>query len=381
MLNLRQPPPEESSPSSSPAEDSRDAETVESVRTLLESRQPPGLARIRRFVLKPRPRLWKFGVGVWLWLVKIAEWFVDFLRWLGRGSGRVVKVLGLAGFIGRRVQNLGARVGHWGRNWSSAEGRLGRLGVRWAALGERLVKHGATFAAFSDGATELTKRAARFLAEVTDARMPDPIPDPAPDGGGPTPGPNPSPAPQRKAPATSAPDVARPESRSAPAPPAESRPRPAAKPAPASKAPAPEARSAQTRPPEAAPKARSGRTGPTGASPKPTPSPSPAAEPPPLPEDIPVYLQLRLRALRQSSRPLPESVQRLILEVTEARGWTRPGELAAWLGFDTNYLNRRYLAPMTKAGLVERRFPDRVSHPRQTYRAARATAPDGSPDR
>ena len=73
-------------------------------------------------------------------------------------------------------------------------------------------------------------------------------------------------------------------------------------------------------------------------------------------------------------------MRRLILQVTEARGWTRPAELAAWLGFDTNYLNRRYLAPMTKAGQVERRFPDRISHPRQAYRAARATESDATSD-
>ena len=338
-------------------------ETVESVRRLLESRQPPGLARIRRFVLKPRPRLWKFGVGVWLWLVKIAEWSLRLLRWLGRGSGRVVKALRLAGFLGRRVQNLGARVGYWGRNWSSAEGRLGRLGVRCAAFGERAVKQGAALAAFTDGASDLTKRAARFLGDVTD----DPAPDRAPDGGGPTPGPTPSPAPRREAPSTSAPNAVRPERPLASAPPPESRPAPASKPPPASAPPpASEPRPPRTRPPE--------------APPKPAPAPTPATPPPPLPDDIPVYLQFELRALRQTSRPLPEIVHRLILQVTQARGWTRPAELAAWLGFDTNYLNRRYLAPMTKAGHVERRFPDRISHPRQAYRAARATGPDASPD-
>ena len=344
MLNLRQPSREELSPSSSPGEDPRDAETVESVRKLLESRQPPGLARIRRFVLKPRPRLWKFGVGVWLWLVKIAEWSVRLLRWLGRGLGRVVKALRLAGFLGRRVQNLGARVGFWGRNWSSAEGRLGRLGVWCATFGERAVKQGAAVAAFTDGASDLTKRAARFLGDVT----PDPAPDRAPDGDDPTPGPTPSPAPRRKAPSISAPEAVRPETPVASASMPESEPRPA-----------------RTRSPEAPPK----------------PAPAPArATPPPLPDDIPVYLQIELRAVRQSSRPLPEIVRRLILQVTEARDWTRPAELAAWLGFDTNYLNRRYLAPMTKAGQVERRFPDRLSHPRQAYRAARATEPDATRD-
>ena len=278
------------------------------------------------------------------------------LRWLGRGLGRVVKALRLAGFFGRQVQNLGARVGFWGRNWSSAEGRLGRLGVWCATFGERAVKQGAALAAFTDGASDLTKRAARFLGDVT----PDPAPERAPDGGGPTPDPTPPPVPRRKAPSTSAPDAGRPEKLVTSAAPPESRPPPTSKPPPASASPP-----ALARPPE--------------APPKPAPAPAPAT-PPPLPDDIPVYVQLELRAIRQSSRPLPEIVRRLILQVTEARGWTRPAELAAWLGFDTNYLNRRYLAPMAKAGQVERRFPDRRSHPRQAYRAARATEADASRD-
>ena len=367
MLNLREPPPEESSSSASAGEAPRDVETVESVRTLLESRQPPGLARIRRFVLKPRPRLWKFGVGVWLWLVKIAEWFVDFLRWLGRGSGRVVKALRLAGFLGRRVQNLGARVGHWGRNWSGAEGRLGRLGAWCATAGERAVKQGAALAAFTDGASELTKRAARFLDEVMD----DPAPDPVPEERAPTPDPPPPSAPRQKAPAASAPDAARREQRSAPPPPAASKPPPA--PAPPHTSPPP----AESKPPPA-PEPRPAEARPPETPPKPASAAAPAAAP--LPEDIPVYLQLELRAIRQTSRPLPEIVRRMILQVTDARGWTRPAELAAWLGFDTNYLKRRYLAPMTRDGLVERRFPDRTNHPRQSYRATRKPEPATSPD-
>lgn len=337
-------------------------ETVESVRRLLESRQPPGLARIRRFVLRPRPRLWKFGVGVWLWLVQIAEWSLRLLRWLGRGAGRVVKALRLAGFLGRRWQNLGARVGFWGRNWSSAEGRLGRLGVWCEAFGERAVKRGAAIGAFTDGAADLTKRAARFLAAVVDDPSPDPTPnptpEPTPDGGGPSPGPTPASAPPREAPSTAAPDPVRAERRPASALLPGSGPPPGSKPPPASKPPP-----TRDRPPAAPPQA----------------APAPASETsPPLPDDIPVYLQIELRALRGTSRPLPEVVRRLILQVTEAHGWTRPAELAAWLGFDTNYLNRRYLAPMTKAGLVERRFPQ-SRHPRQTYRAARASEPDASP--
>ena len=191
MLNLREPSPQDSSPSSSPSEDTREVEAVESVRRLLESRQPPGTREHPPLRPEAAPAALSFGVGVWLWLVQIAEWFVQFLRWLGRGSGRVVKALRLAGFLGRRMQNLGARVGYWGRNWSTAEGRLGRLGVWCAAFGESAVKQGAALAVFTDGASDLTKRAREFLRDITDDPDPTPDPDRAADGGGPAPDPQP----------------------------------------------------------------------------------------------------------------------------------------------------------------------------------------------
>ena len=354
LLNLREPPPGEAS-SASPEEDPHDKETVASVRRLLASREPPGLAGIRRFVRKPRPRLWKFGVGVWLWLVQIARWSADLLRWLGRGSGRVVRALRFAGFLGRRVQSFGARVGHWGRNWSGAHGRLGRIGERCAAFGERAVQRGAALAAFSDGASDLTERAARFLGEV----VADPAADPVPGGAGSNPGPPSRPVARREAPATPPPAAVATQESAAPSP-ESSTPLPSDPPGPT-----PKPRPARARPPEPPPRPRSSRT---------------AKTPPPLPDDVPAYLQLELGAVRQMSRPLPEIVRRLILQVTEARGWTRPSELAGWLGFGTNYLNRRYLAPMTRAGLVERRFPDRPSHPGQSYRAVRADGPVAAPD-
>ena len=357
MLNLREPPAEDPAPSSAPEEDPRDAERVESVRRLLDSRRPPGLAGIRRFVLKPRPRLWKFGVGVWLWLAQIAAWFLLLLRWLGRGLGRVVKALRLAGFVGRRVQNLGARVGFWGRNWSRAEGRLGRFGAWCAGVGERSVKRGAAFASFTDGASDLTQRAARFMGDVLDdpapAQVPEAAPGPKPADDRRTPAPARQPAARRETTSTTV-DAPRREQPPASAPPAQSSFR-------SSSPPGPQPARAPTRAP--------------GSPRKAPPAPEPA-EPPPLPDDIPEYMQIELRGLRGTPRPLAENVQRLILQVTEARGWTRPAELAAWLGFTTNHLNRRYLAPMTKAGLLERRFPDRLTHPGQTYRATRPPAPD-----
>ena len=47
-----------------------------------------------------------------------------------------------------------------------------------------------------------------------------------------------------------------------------------------------------------------------------------------------------------------------------------PGQLAEWLGTTAPYLARRYLGPMTEAGHLVRKFPNRPTHPDQAYRSA-----------
>ena len=60
--------------------------------------------------------------------------------------------------------------------------------------------------------------------------------------------------------------------------------------------------------------------------------------------------------------------------MVEARGWTRPRELAAWMDTSVEYLTRRYLGPMTKDGLLVRRYPGQRSRRDQAYRSARHDA-------
>ena len=271
ILNLRQSPPSEL-PEGEPAA----SEGVESVREMLESGEPPGLDRIRRFVVKPRPRLWKLGVGIWLWIKRIAQWVLRLLRWIGRNLGRLARAARLAAFVGRRAQNFGARVGAVGRNWSSAEGRLGSAGGRLARFGARLVGGGASLAQVGEGVTELTDRAARFLAD-------------APDSG------------SREAnPGTQ---------RSATRPP----PRPRAKRG---------ARQAAATPPDP----------PQAAKPRGAPSThdqeaSGAVVPASLPDDLPFQLKGEIWSLGR--RPRRERVESVILALAEDRGWMEPAELAA----------------------------------------------------
>ena len=97
ILDLRRSPPPDV-----PAADRPVADEVESVREMLESGEPPGLDRIRRFVLKPRPRLWKFGVGIWLWVKRFGLWLMRLLRWMGKNARRLARAARLAAFLGRR---------------------------------------------------------------------------------------------------------------------------------------------------------------------------------------------------------------------------------------------------------------------------------------
>ena len=340
ILNLRSAPPSESL-----GQESSSAEEVASIRRMLDSGEPPGLGRIRRFVLKPRPRLWRFGVGVWLWLARIWSWFVRFLQWLGNLAVRLARAARLAAFLGRRFQNFGARVGAVGRNWSSAEGRLGAAGGRLARVGARWVERGAAFAQVGEGVSELTSRAARFLTEAQDAVSDPAVPGKASEGGAAS-----APPPKRRGRRRNV-----------------SAPEPTQTPTPGGPCPGPVAgRSPASAPPPAG--------GAAPAAPPPgDPEPTSAADDPPLlPDDLPFHLRNRIEHL--GKRPRREKVERLIVELTEDRGWMEPGQLADWLGMTVRYLSRRYLGPLTEAGRLVRRYPNRPTHPDQAYRSARGGA-------
>ena len=335
ILNLEPSPPSDSPGGETPA-----ADGVASVREMLESGEPPGLDRIRRFVVKPRPRLWKFGVGVWLWVKRIGQWLLRFLKWIGRGAHRVARAARVAAFLGRRGQNLGARIGAVGRNWSSAEGRLGALGDRLARVGVALVEGGAGLAQVGDGVTELTKRAERFLAdEPAPGREP---PSPAND----TPPEPPPPSPTRR------------------------RRRKKATAARGSETPGAPSGAPSTG--DADPPAAVVPDPIPAADPPPPPERAPAPPPSPLPDDLPFYLRNQIEQLGQ--RPRRETVEHLILVSTEERGWMEPAELAAWLGMSVPHLSRSYLGPMTDAGKLVRLYPNRPTHPEQAYRSAIAGA-------
>ncbi|MXX85351.1 MAG: hypothetical protein F4Y71_02725 [Acidobacteria bacterium] len=83
-------------------------------------------------------------------------------------------------------------------------------------------------------------------------------------------------------------------------------------------------------------------------------------------EELPWYLKADILAL--SEKPTREGLRALIVTVLRVRGWTTSAELALILGLDGRSMKRRHLGPLVEAGVLELRYPDRTTHPRQAYR-------------
>ena len=79
------------------------------------------------------------------------------------------------------------------------------------------------------------------------------------------------------------------------------------------------------------------------------------------------HLQERIGQLGQY--PRRERVQVIIHEICSQERWITSSEIARYLNFQQGNLTRNYLSPMVESGLLERRFPENVTHPQQAYRS------------
>lgn len=121
---------------------------------------------------------------------------------------------------------------------------------------------------------------------------------------------------------------------------------------------------------------------PPGSGVQPPGNPDPARDSPETPDrfaGLPEILVPWVKGLKP--RPRRDSLRALILEICGRREWTTPAELARWLSMHQRSLTKRHLRPMTKEGLLELRYPDRRSSPRQAYRARRSGAPVAGSER
>ena len=83
--------------------------------------------------------------------------------------------------------------------------------------------------------------------------------------------------------------------------------------------------------------------------------------------ELPGHIQERI--VRLGPRPHRQYVHPIIQEICSQGRWVTSSEIAHHLDLKQGNLTWNYLSPMVQDGLLERRFPDNITHPHQAYRA------------
>ena len=83
--------------------------------------------------------------------------------------------------------------------------------------------------------------------------------------------------------------------------------------------------------------------------------------------ELPIRIQERVAQL--GLRPPRERVQAIIQDICSQGIWVTSSEISQYLSRQQGNLTWNYLSPMVESGLLERRFPENVTHPQQAYRA------------
>ncbi len=83
--------------------------------------------------------------------------------------------------------------------------------------------------------------------------------------------------------------------------------------------------------------------------------------------ELPIRIQERIARLGQRSPH--EHVQAVIQEICSQGMWVTSSEISRYLDRKQGNLTWNYLSPMVENGLLERRFPENITHPQQAYRA------------
>ena len=306
---------------------------------------PPGLAAIRAWLRKPRPRLH----ALWIWVRWILSGIPAAYRYAKENWPAARKRIRRLARKGAKVARTAVRVGHAARDFgggivrstrslrgpdgkvTGATARVRELGRAVRGFGGRLTEGGSGIASALSSLHRLTGSSSGESG--TGLGLLDPPEEPDREASRP---------PLRRA-----------------AEPAEPGP------------PAPAHGERQQRPllPQAAPEL--GRD----ERPEPRESTAPDRQPvtsPPAEDhearfrDLPKVFIPQAKAV--GARPHPESFRALILDICLHREWTTPAQLARWFGKHRRGLASRHLRPLLEAGLLERRFPDRPNTPKQAYR-------------
>ena len=84
-------------------------------------------------------------------------------------------------------------------------------------------------------------------------------------------------------------------------------------------------------------------------------------------EELPIRIQERIAQL--GLRAPRERVQAAIQDICSQGIWVTSSEISQYLSRQQGNLTWNYLSPMVESGLLERRFPENVTHPQQAYRS------------
>ena len=313
---------------------------------------PPGLDGIRAWIRKPRPWL----RGVWLWIRWIATGLADGYRFLKKQAGPAAKRLHQIASEGERLSRAATRAGNavreigggfarGARALGVSDTRIGRAGARLVRLGGTARRFGGRVTAGGGAAAEVFAGVGRLARSFrgngkTGLGLVDPPEEREP-----------------KQPAAPKPRLDKPNSpRTPPVTPGVDGPQQRGSPV-ASQAP---------------PRFPAPSPPPAGGEQAPSPAPSVRPGQDRL-EGLPKVFVPRVNALRE--RPWRTVLWPLVFDICSWREWTTPAELARWLSMHRRSLVRRHLHPMTEEGLLEVRYPDQRSSPKQAYRARRKRAP------
>lgn len=304
--------------------------------------EPLGLAAIRAWLAKPRPRLYR----LWLWAPLTAAVIRNACAWLRATTGpalrHAAKTARKAGKAIQALRGITRRLADWFR-------KAFPPGSRGRAFAVHLIEANRQFGVAALALLGLGRELDRASPRPPPAQRPgEPPGSPAP----------PSPDRTEEQHRTEEPDRAEEQH------PARQRtPREDAAPSPGRMLPRPSRRRGEQ-------PLRKGRPAPE------TPPPAPADAQPASDgregprakalADLPNSLRVAILSL--GKRPRKRALRFVIWRIVDETGPASSERLGRLLDMDSANLTKRHLGPLVEAGALERTIPDRPNHPDQAYR-------------
>ena len=368
---------------------------------------PPGLEAIRAWIGKPRP--WLRGIQLWIKHIReegpetwkrLRERGLRAARWLRRVLGRIAPATRPVVELGQIIGELGELICRVADELRDLLGKQTETGTQFREVGRIAQRAGVLIVSTTRLSGKALTQLGRLLALLTALETaPEPAPPPEPPKQPPEPDPVPSEVPKHDPKPDEGPADEEPEPQPGATPPdgpGRARSESATpSPAPAEETPESVPPTPPDPTPEVPPEPRPEPTPEPDPSPEPVPEPDPSPDPdsspstptpppseaaPGIPseadlearlEGVPEVLLPQVRVAVLKGRTRRDVLHPLILEICYHRDWTTAKQLARWLDMHQPSLTERHLGPLVRAGLLELKYPERPSSPRQAYRTCR----------